>query len=334
MSKSILVVEDDANIQELIVEFLRAEDYNVDYASDGLEGIKLFKKNDYDLIILDIMMPNLDGYSACKMIRKTSSVPIIFLTALNQENDEVKGFELECDDYITKPFSFNLLIKRVEAVLRRSNTTAESNDYLSFGKLRLDLNTYTVNVDGNIVELTLKEFNILKNLIEKYPQVITRESLLDSIWGYDYYGDTRIVDAHIKNIRKKIELPYIKTVKGIGYTLEKIYLDKWENLSIKYKLFGITSGLLIALALIIYLILYYLLPSYYHKYKIESLHEEISILIEKAAYHDTKELENNLYDIAKKQNLAILLSDTSGRIVYGNNEILLFKFDKYQSKIS
>ena len=221
MSKSILVVEDDANIQELIVEFLRAEDYNVDYASDGLEGIKLFKKNNYDLIILDIMMPNLDGYSACKMIRKTSSVPIIFLTALNQENDEVKGFELECDDYITKPFSFNLLIKRVEAVLRRSNTTAESNDYLSFGKLRLDLNTYTVNVDGNIVELTLKEFNILKNLIEKYPQVITRESLLDSIWGYDYYGDTRIVDAHIKNIRKKIELPYIKTVKGIGYTLEK-----------------------------------------------------------------------------------------------------------------
>lgn len=221
MSKSILVVEDDANIQELIVEFLRAEDYNVDYASDGLEGIKLFKKNDYDLIILDIMMPNLDGYSACKMIRKTSSVPIIFLTALNQENDEVKGFELECDDYITKPFSFNLLIKRVEAVLRRSNTTAESNDYLSFGKLRLDLNTYTVNVDGNIVELTLKEFNILKNLIEKYPQVITREILLDSIWGYDYYGDTRIVDAHIKNIRKKIELPYIKTVKGIGYTLEK-----------------------------------------------------------------------------------------------------------------
>ena len=221
MSKSILVVEDDANIQELIVEFLRAEDYKVDYASDGLEGIKLFKNNNYDLIILDIMMPNLDGYSVCKMIRKTSIVPIIFLTALNQENDEVKGFELECDDYITKPFSFNLLIKRVEAVLRRSNTIGESNSNLSFGKLILDLNTYTVNVDGRIVELTLKEFNILKSLIEKYPQVITRESLLDSIWGYDYYGDTRIVDAHIKNIRKKIELPYIKTVKGIGYTLEK-----------------------------------------------------------------------------------------------------------------
>ena len=222
MSASILVVEDDANIQELIVEFLRSENYNVDYASDGLEGIQLFKKNNYDLIILDIMMPNLDGYSVCKMIRQTSKVPVIFLTALNQENDEIKGFDLECDDYITKPFSFNLLIKRVEAVLRRSgNSIAENSDCVIFEKLKLDLNTYTADVDGKHVELTLKEFNILKSLIEKYPQVITRESLLDSIWGYDYYGDTRIVDAHIKNIRKKIELPYIKTVKGIGYTLEK-----------------------------------------------------------------------------------------------------------------
>ena len=221
MSASILVVEDDASIQELIVEFLRAENYNVDFASDGLEGIQLFKQNNYDLIILDIMMPNLDGYSACKMIRKTSNVPIIFLTALNQEHEEVKGFELECDDYITKPFSFNLLIKRVEAILRRSKDNNYSGDFMSFEKLKLDLNTYTADVNGNTVELTLKEFNILKSLIEKYPQVITRESLLDGIWGYDYYGDTRIVDAHIKNLRKKIELPYIKTVKGIGYTLEK-----------------------------------------------------------------------------------------------------------------
>jgi len=221
MSASILVVEDDASIQELIVEFLRAENYNVDFASDGLEGIQLFKQNNYDLIILDIMMPNLDGYSTCKMIRKTSNVPIIFLTALNQEHEEVKGFELECDDYITKPFSFNLLIKRVEAVLRRSKDNNSNGDFMSFEKLKLDLNTYTADIDGNIVELTLKEFNILKSLIEKYPQVITRESLLDGIWGYDYYGDTRIVDAHIKNLRKKIELPYIKTVKGIGYTLEK-----------------------------------------------------------------------------------------------------------------
>lgn len=220
MSKSILVVEDDANIQELIVEFLGAEGYKVDYANDGVEGIQKFKQGNYDLVMLDIMMPNLDGYSVCKMIRQQSNTPIIFLSALNEESNQVKGFELECDDYITKPFSFNLLIKRVEAVLRRSRE--DRNDkHLIFEKLKLDLNTYTVHIDDETVELTLKEFNILKMLIEKYPQVITREQLLDSIWGYDYYGDTRIVDAHIKNIRKKMQLPYIKTVKGIGYSLEK-----------------------------------------------------------------------------------------------------------------
>jgi len=220
MNSSLLVIADDDSIQELIVEFLTAEGYEVDYANDGLEGIQKFKKGNYNLIILDIMMPNLDGYGVCKMIRQTSSVPIIFLTALNQETDQLKGFELECDDYITKPFSFNLLVKRVEAVLRRSSKIM-NNKFLVFEKLKLDLNTYEAEVDGNGVELTLKEFNILKDLIEKYPQVITREGLLDSIWGYDYYGDTRIVDAHIKNIRKKISIPYIKTVKGIGYTLEK-----------------------------------------------------------------------------------------------------------------
>jgi two-component system response regulator VanR len=220
MNSSILVIEDDSSIQELIVEFLTAEGYEVDFANDGLEGIQKFKKGNYNLIILDIMMPNLDGYGVCKMIRQTSSVPIIFLTALTQETDQLKGFELECDDYITKPFSFNLLVKRVEAVLRRSSKIMNEK-FLVFEKLKLDLNTYEAEVDGNTVELTLKEFNILKDLIEKYPQVITREGLLDSIWGYDYYGDTRIVDAHIKNIRKKIFLPYIKTVKGIGYTLEK-----------------------------------------------------------------------------------------------------------------
>ena len=220
MNTSILVMEDDVNIQELIVEFLKAEGYDVDYASGGLEGIQLFKKKEYDLVLLDIMMPNLDGYSVCKMIRQTSNVPIIFLTALNEESNQLKGFELECDDYITKPFSFNLLIQRVKAVLRRGRINI-SSDLLIFEKLKLDLNTYSVQIDDQNIELTLKEFNILKMLIEKYPQVVTRENLLDSIWGYDYYGDTRIVDAHIKNLRKKIILPYIKTVKGIGYTLEK-----------------------------------------------------------------------------------------------------------------
>ncbi|CEP44688.1 two-component response regulator [[Clostridium] sordellii] len=219
-NKNILVIEDDSNIQELIVEFLSAEGYNVKSANDGIEGIQTFKKEEFDLVILDVMMPNLDGYGVCKMIRQSSNIPIIFLTALDQESDQIKGFDLMCDDYITKPFSFTLLMKRVEAVLRRTCSDSESN-ILTFEKLTLDLDTYQAYLDGNTIELTLKEFNILKTLIENYPQVITRENLLDNVWGYDYYGDTRVVDAHIKNIRKKIELPYIKTVKGIGYSLDK-----------------------------------------------------------------------------------------------------------------
>ncbi|MFR6016185.1 MAG: response regulator transcription factor [Paraclostridium sordellii] len=219
-NKNILVIEDDSNIQELIVEFLSAEGYNVKSANDGIEGIQTFKKEEFDLVILDVMMPNLDGYGVCKMIRQSSNIPIIFLTALDQESDQIKGFDLMCDDYITKPFSFTLLMKRVEAVLRRTCNDSESN-ILTFEKLNLDLDTYQAYLDGNTIELTLKEFNILKTLIENYPQVITRENLLDNVWGYDYYGDTRVVDAHIKNIRKKIELPYIKTVKGIGYSLDK-----------------------------------------------------------------------------------------------------------------
>lgn len=217
---NILVAEDDLDIQELMVEFLKAKDYNVDAVSDGVECMHKFKENNYDLIILDIMMPNLDGYTTCKMIRNISDVPIIFLTALNEESNQMNGFDIGCDDYITKPFSFNILIKRVEAVLRRSSNIVLS-EMLKFENLELNLNTYSVKVADAEVELTLKEFNILKELIEKYPHVVTRENLLDSIWGYDFYGDTRIVDAHIKNIRKKIGIPCIKTVKGIGYTLEK-----------------------------------------------------------------------------------------------------------------
>ena len=220
MEKYILVVEDDYKSQQLLQKFLTSNGNKVDCANDGLEGIQMYKDRNYNLILLDIVMPNLDGFSMCKMIRKESDVPIIFVTALSSESDQIKGFDLLCDDYIVKPFSYNLLIKRIEAVLRRSKED-KAGVYLTFEKIKLNLKTYSAEIDGKIIDLTLKEFNILKSLIENYPQVVTREKLLDSIWGYDYFGDTRIVDAHIKNIRKKIILPYIKTVKGIGYTLQK-----------------------------------------------------------------------------------------------------------------
>lgn len=222
MRNKILVVEDDLKIQELIVEFLSSQSYIVDSSKDGLDGYERFKEENYDLVILDVMMPKLDGYGLCKMIRNTNKdIPIIFLTALGREEDEIKGFELEADDYITKPFSFNVLIKRVEAVLKRKSTMQNNSEVLSFEELNLDLSRYKTYVNNEEVDLTLKEFNILKILINCYPIVASRELLIEKVWGYDYFGDTRVIDAHVKNIRKKIKLSYIKTIKGIGYVLEK-----------------------------------------------------------------------------------------------------------------
>ena len=222
MSYKILVVEDDNQIQELIVEFLSSQDYDVDVANDGVEGYEKFKENKYDLVILDVMMPRLDGHALCKMIRNLDKeVSIIFLTALGDEESEIKGFDLKADDYISKPFSFNILIKRVEAVLRRKQKEEKEDTILEFEGLKLDLQTFKSYIDNEEIELTLKEFNILKLMINSYPTVVSREKLIEKIWCYEYFGDTRVIDAHMKNIRKKIKKDYIKTIKGVGYVLEK-----------------------------------------------------------------------------------------------------------------
>ena len=222
MSYKILVVEDDNQIQELIVEFLSSQDYDVDVANDGVEGYEKFKENKYDLVILDVMMPRLDGHALCKMIRNLDKeVSIIFLTALGDEESEIKGFDLKADDYISKPFSFNILIKRVEAVLRKKQKEEKEDTILEFEGLKLDLQTFKSYIDNEEIELTLKEFNILKLMINSYPTVVSREKLIEKIWGYEYFGDTRVIDAHMKNIRKKIKKDYIKTIKGVGYVLEK-----------------------------------------------------------------------------------------------------------------
>lgn len=222
MNYKILVVEDDNQIQELIVEFLSSQDYIVDTANDGVEGYEKFKSGEYDLVILDVMMPKIDGHSLCKMIRNIDKeVSVIFLTALGDEENEIKGFDLKADDYISKPFSFNILIKRVEAILRRNNKEMSEEEVLKFEGLKLELQTFKSYVDEEEIELTLKEFNILKLMISSYPTVVSREKLIEKIWGYDYFGDTRVIDAHMKNIRKKIKKDYIKTIKGVGYVLEK-----------------------------------------------------------------------------------------------------------------
>lgn len=216
----ILVVEDDQEIQELIKQFLMTQQYKVIVASDGLEGMKQFNKQSFHLILLDVMMPNLNGFEVAKMIRSQSNIPIIMLTALEEEQDQMKGFDLGIDDYITKPFSFHVLMRRVEAVLRRSNNQSTDNHFV-FRELHVDGDAYKVYVNKVEVPLTTKEFEILQLLLQNEKKVLTRDNIVEKIWGYEYAGDTRMIDTHMKNIRKKLDIPYIKTVKGIGYKIDE-----------------------------------------------------------------------------------------------------------------
>ncbi|MBJ8052307.1 response regulator transcription factor [Bacillus cereus] len=215
----ILVVEDDQEIQELIKQFLMTQQYTVVIASDGLEGMTQFNKQSFDLILLDVMMPNLNGFEVSKMIRSQSNIPIIMLTALEEE-DQMKGFDLGIDDYITKPFSFHVLIRRVEAVLRRSYDN-NVNNHLVFKEVRVDVDAYKVYVNDVEILLKTKEFEILQLLFQNERKVLTREIIVEKVWGYDYFGETRIIDTHIKNLRKKLAIPYIKTIKGIGYKIDE-----------------------------------------------------------------------------------------------------------------
>jgi len=220
MNYQILVIEDDQEIRELIKQFLMTQHYSVEVASDGIEGMKQFNKQSFDLILLDVMMPNLNGFEVAKMIRSESNVPIILLTALEEEQDQLKGFDLGIDDYITKPFSFHVLIRRVEAVLRRSKDQGTNNG-LVFKEIQVDCDAYKVYVNEIEIPLTTKEFEIVQLLVQNEKKVLTRESIVEKVWGFDYYGETRVIDTHIKNIRKKLDIPYIKTVKGIGYKIDE-----------------------------------------------------------------------------------------------------------------
>ena len=220
MNDRILVIEDDQEIQELIKQFLMVQQYTVEVASDGLEGMKQFNKQSFDLILLDVMMPNLNGFEVAKMIRSQSNVPVIMLTALEEEQDQVKGFDLGIDDYITKPFSFHVLIRRVEAVLRRSYNQS-TDSHLVFKEIHVDCDAYKIYVNKVEIPLTTKEFEILQLLLKNKKRVLTRESIVEQVWGYEYQGETRLIDTHIKNIRKKLDIPYIKTVKGIGYKIDE-----------------------------------------------------------------------------------------------------------------
>jgi DNA-binding response OmpR family regulator len=221
--KKILVADDEERIVKLVSDFLKIGGYEVLPASDGAQALELFNKNpDIALAIIDIMMPELDGWALTKEIRKTSDLPIIMLSARAEEFDLLTGFESGIDEYVTKPFSPAVLVKRVEALIKRSDGKVLAEDEVKKG-LYIDSNAFVAYVDGNALELTLKEFELLSYLFENSGRVLTRDQLLNAIWGYDYLGDSRTVDSHIARLRTKLGdygAAHLKTIYGMGYKLE------------------------------------------------------------------------------------------------------------------
>ncbi len=220
MTKTILIIEDEIAIQNILAEPLRSCGYEVVTASDGLSGINAFHANHIDLILLDIMLPKINGYAVCEMIRQESQTPIILLTALDTEDDQIKGFDLLADDYITKPFSIKLVLKRVEALLRRTEMISDT-DIIRYKDLQISAIQRQVFVLGSEVILTQSEFDILLLLLKNQGRVFTRDDLLNLVWGYDFIGEEKSVNFHIMNIRKKLNVDYIETVRGVGYRIAK-----------------------------------------------------------------------------------------------------------------
>lgn len=219
--EKILVIEDDIDIQELLKVHLIEEGYQVGIAEDGIIGIEMFSKSAYDLVLLDLLLPRLDGYGVCKFVRERSNVPVIILTALDSEENQLKGLDLLADDYITKPFSMAVLKRKISNLFRRLKVNNTECETLMYRDLILDLQGYKAFVHEKDCDLTPREFELLRELLLGKGRVFTRQQLLDSIWGYDYYGGDRIVDTHIKNIRKRLGIDIIKTIKGVGYRIDK-----------------------------------------------------------------------------------------------------------------
>ena len=224
--KRILIIEDEVSISEIVKFNLVKEGYEVETAYDGEEGLRKALGDDFDLILLDIMLPHVDGFQVCRKVRETSNVPIIMVTAKEEEVDKVLGLELGADDYMTKPFGMRELIARVKANIRRTQFLSDSGDggskVSTYGNITIDMTKYEIRKNDKPLELTLREFELLKYLAEQENQVFSREQLLEEVWGYEYYGDIRTVDVRIRRLREKVEddpsePKYIRTKRGIGY---------------------------------------------------------------------------------------------------------------------
>lgn len=218
----VLVVDDESRMRKLVKDFLMQKQYKVLEAEDGEQALEIFEReqNKINIILLDVMMPKLDGWSVLRQIRQTSKVPIIMLTARGEEQDELFGFELGVDEYISKPFSPKILVARVEAILKRTNP--KENEVKEYGGIVIDNEGRTVKVDGKQIELSLREYELLKYLLDNEGIALSRDKILNNVWNYDYYGDSRTIDSHIKKLRHKLgkKGKFIETMRGVGYKFE------------------------------------------------------------------------------------------------------------------
>ena len=219
--KNILIVEDEPDIQELLRAYLRDAGYRTAVAGDGVEALSLFAQQTFDLILLDLMLPKIDGFGVCELIRRQSQVPILMLTALEGEEQQLRGFGMDIDDYVTKPFSMPVLLEKIRVILRRRGS-AEEDNHLQYRDLSLNLDAREALLEGRRLELTAREFDLLHTFLAAPGRAFTREMLLAKLWGYDFYGDERVVDSHIKNLRRKLGRDYIETVRGVGYRAAKV----------------------------------------------------------------------------------------------------------------
>ena len=218
--KHILIVEDEPDIQELLCAYLQDAGYGTAAAGDGVAALELFQSRPFDLVLLDLMLPKIDGFGVCELIRRQSQVPILMLSALDGEEAQLRGFRLNIDDYVTKPFSMPVLLEKIRVILRRSGGTVEDGP-LRYRDLSLDLDAREVRLEGRPLELTAREFELLHTFLSAPGRVFTREMLLSKLWGYDFFGDERVVDSHIKNLRRKLGRDYIETVRAVCYRAAK-----------------------------------------------------------------------------------------------------------------
>lgn len=222
LMKKILVVEDEPEIRDLMINYLSREGFHIDPAEDGVQALSMFEAGKYDLVLLDIMIPKIDGFGVCEVIKERSDTPVVFLSALSDDRSQIRGYDLMADDYVTKPFSMPVLVRKINALLRRNNRTDDNaGNVISCGDVVINKDTMEVKVAGRDIELTAREFDILLTLSQKPGRIFSREMLLDLLWDYNSLVDERIVDSHIKNLRHKMGGDYIETVRGKGYRFAK-----------------------------------------------------------------------------------------------------------------